>query len=101
MLGYSTLQEAYPNTNKKKKTQETFESDYTGKEDCYYNKNYNFKLNSCEKKETFDNQSPPQKVPCEPLQTPNYDIPISSDTKKSFDNTYNVFVDNKNIKMKD
>jgi hypothetical protein len=119
MLEYSTLQDAFPNSvpNKKKKVianepmpvisdenskAEPFETDYTGREDCYYKNNYSLNFPTCNNKnEKFDNQPSIKKVPCEPLQPPIYKIPVSNETQQSFENTYSTFVDNKNEKIKD
>lgn len=94
MIEYSTLDEAYGISKKKKKDTIIQESltDYTGKSDCYYKNKYNLELDTCE---NFDNK----KKPCEPIQPPIYEIPADNETKKTLNETYNNLVNTKNNKI--
>ena len=111
MLQYSSLNDAFPNCKKKKKetsndkpadVKEKFLTDYTGKDDCFYS-NYNINLDSCPSNniyECFDNNNT-KKIPCEPLQPPIYKIPVDDKTQKSFNSTYNAYIDTQNTQIKD
>ena len=123
---YSTLQEAYNvesfSTKRKKDKQipktenkmhnenqiDNFMNDYSPQDDCYYKKyglngescpnnnlNKEFKNDFCDKFTDFNSTENNQKS-CTSLQSPSYNLPISEDSKKKYNEALNTSLNSTN-----
>lgn len=95
MLEYSILEDIPKKDRKKRNVVEPFMNDYATHDSCYY-KAYNAAdLPFC-KKEDVSRENFNNKNSCEPLKAPQYEFPISNESKLKFKEAIDVSMNENN-----